>query len=166
MRDRRGRLLREADVEVDMEAGDPRYPNRKVRRAYRVDTIDRLFREGTLDPKTGKPVVGRREVEAANHLRQCLEWITPPIARGGSTTFGVAPHLLQSIGDKHIRAARKIREASAALGERLWHPVLWVCLGGSVRGYAAQWRVGTHRASTLVGDGLARLGDYLYGQKP
>ncbi len=156
MRDRRGRLLREPDVEVDDQAaGDPRYPNRHVRRARRVDTIDLLRRDGTI---------GRREVEAAGELRQYLERIEPSVSGGGLTRVGIAPHLCQPITDTHLRAARKLREASAALGSKHWPAVLWVCLGGSVRGYAAQWHVGTHRASALVGDGLARLGDHFYGR--
>lgn len=156
VRDRYGRLLREADVEVDEQAaGDPRYPNRRVRRARRVDPLDDLRRVGTI---------GRREVEAAADLRQYLERVAPSVAGAGLTRVGIAPHLCQPISDTHLRAARKLREAAVALGERLWHPVLWVCLGGTVRGYSAQWHVGTHRASRLVGDGLVRLGDHFYGR--
>ncbi len=155
VRDYRGRLLRGPDVEVEDQAVDPRNPNRRVRRARRVDTIDLLRRAGTI---------GAREVEAAGDLRQCLERVAPSVGGGGLTRVGIAPHLCQPIVDTHLKAARKIREASAALGERLWHPVLWVCLGGSVRGYAAQWRIRTHRATALVGDGLTRLGDHFYGQ--
>lgn len=156
MRDHRGRYIRDADVEVsDEREGDPDYPNRRVRRARRVDSIDLLQRGGTI---------GQREAEAAGELRQYLEGLAPPIARAGSTTFGIAPHLLNFIGEKQMKAAKRVREAAAALGEKLWAPVLWVCLGGTVRGYAAQWRVGTHRASALVGDGLARLGDHFYGR--
>lgn len=157
VRDRGGRLLREADVEVDEQvAGDPRYPNRRVRRARRVDPLDDLRREGTI---------GRREVEAADDLRRYLERIAPSVAGGGGLTrVGIAPHLCQPILDPQMLAARKVRQASAALGERLWRPVLWVCLGGTVRGYCAQWHVGTHRASRLVGDGLTRLGDHFYGR--
>jgi hypothetical protein len=156
VRDRRGRLLREPDVEVDDQAaGDPRYPNRHMRRARRVDSIDLLRRDGTI---------GRREVEAAGELRAYLERVAPSVAGGGLTRVGIAPHLCQPITDTHLRAARKLREASAALGSKHWPAVLWICLGGSVRGYAAQWHVGTHRASALVGDGLARLGDHFYGR--
>ena len=71
---------------------------------------------------------------------------------------------MSAITARHLGAVQEVRKASAALGEKLWHPVLWVCLGGSVRGYAAQWRMGTHRATALVGDGLARLGDHFYGR--
>lgn len=155
VRDRRGRLLREPDVEVNEQAADPRNPNRRVRRAYRVDTIDLLLRASSI---------GRRDAEAAAELRKHLERIAPPVAGGGLTRVGIAPHLCQPITDVHLTAARKLRLAAEALGERFWAPVLWVCLGGSVRGYAAQWHVGTHRATALVGDGLARLGDHFYGR--
>jgi hypothetical protein len=82
---------------------------------------------------------------------------------GGMTMVRVAAWLCQPITGRHLKAAQELRDASAALGEKLWHPVLWMCLGGSVRGYAAQWSVGTHRATELVKDGLARLGDHFYG---
>jgi hypothetical protein len=153
VRDRRGRLLREPDVEVEEQAVDPRYPNRYVRRARRVDTIDLLRRAGTI---------GAREVEAAGDLRQALERIARSAASAGQTGTATSSSI-EPIMDTHLKAAKKLREASAALGGRLWHPVLWVCLGGSVRGYAAQWRVGTHRAAEMVGNGLVLLGDHFYG---
>jgi hypothetical protein len=157
MRDRRGRLLRDLDVEVDEQAVDPRYPNRRVRRAYRVDPIDHLRRVGTIGP---------REVDAATELRKYLEHIAPHAAGGGMTRSGIAPHLCQPITDEHIRASRKLRDASKALGARLWPPVLWVCLGGTLAGYAAQWHCDTHRASGLVENGLTRLGDHFFGRRP
>lgn len=155
-RDKRGRLLRELDVEVDEQAVDPRYPNRRLRRAYRVDPVDHLRRVGTI---------GAREVDAAAELRKQLEHISPHAAGGNMTRWGTAPHQCQPITDEHIRASRKLREASAALGERLWPVVLWVCLGGSVAGYAAQWNVGEHRTSKLVANGMTRLGDHFYGRR-
>ena len=157
MRDHRGRFLREADVEVsDDREGDPRYPNRRVRRARRVDSIDLLVRDGAIDDQ---------QQRAANDLRRHLESVTPSIGGGGEIGMGrVAAWLCQPITERHLRAVQEVRKASAALGDKLWHPVLWVCLGGSVRGYAAQWRVGTHKATDMVKDGLTRLGDHFYGR--
>ena len=157
IKDHKGRLLRESDVEVsDDREGDPRYPNRRVRRARRVDSIDLLVRDGSIDDQ---------QQRAANDLRKHLEHITPSMGSGGEIGMGrVAAWLCQPITAHHLDAVEKVRKASAALGEKLWHPVLWVCLGGSVRGYAAQWHVGTHRATDLVKDGLARLGDHFYGR--
>jgi hypothetical protein len=155
IRDRRGRVLREADVVVDDVAVDPRYPNRRVRRAYRVDPIDLLRRAGTI---------GSRETEAVAELRCYLERVTPGFGAGNATRIAVSGFLVQPITDQQLRASRKLREAAAALGVRLWPPVLWVCLGGSVRGYAAEWRVGTHVASDLVKAGMLRLAEHFYGR--
>lgn len=110
IRDHRGRFLRDPDVEVEDQAVNSRH----VRRARRVDTIDVLCRAGTI---------GRREVEAAGDLRQYLERITLSVAGGGLTRVGIAPHLCQPIMAIHLQAAKKLREASAALGERLWQPL-------------------------------------------
>jgi len=154
VRDKRGRLLRDADVELDDGAVDPRNPNRRVRRAYRVDPVDVLRRAGSIST---------REVEAAGELRRHLERAAPPYGGGGGGT-GLAPHLCQPITEEHLRAARKLREASAALGVVLWPVVLWVCLGGSVKGYAAQSRIREGRASDLIVSGMTRLADHLYGR--
>jgi hypothetical protein len=156
VRDKRGRLLREADVDVNDSAVDPRHPNRRVRRAYRVDPVELMARAGSIS---------RREVDAVEELRRHLERVLPPLAAGGGLGLGnVAPFLCQPITDEHIRAARKLREASEACGVVLWPPVLWVCLGGSVKGYAAQWRMREGRAGDLVASGITRLADHLYGR--
>jgi hypothetical protein len=152
--DRQGRLLREADVEVDDQAGDPRYPNRRVRRAYRVDSVQVLLSAGTI---------GKREADAAAELRRHLERIAPALGAGSAMRITVSRFLVQPIRDDHIRASRKVREAAATLGVRLWPPVLWICLGGTVRGYAAERRVGTHTASDLVKSGMQRLAEHFYG---
>jgi hypothetical protein len=154
IRDKHGRLLREADVEVDDRAVDPRSPNRRLRRAYRVDPVDTLRRAGSIGP---------READAAAELRHQLERVMPALGGGAALRITVSAFLVEPITDEHIRASRKLREASAAVGERLWPPVLWLCLGGSVRGYSDQWRVGTHRASELITSGMSRLADHFYG---
>jgi hypothetical protein len=155
VRDKAGRLLREPDVEVDEAAVDPRNPNRRVRRAYRVDSVDLLCRAGTI---------GKREVDAAEELRRHLERIAPPVGGAGVARVSLSIFACQPITDDHIRAARKLREAAEALGDRWWPVVLWVLLGGSVRGYAAQWRVRPASAADLVASGMARLADHLYGR--
>jgi hypothetical protein len=154
VRDKHGRLLREADVEVDDRAVDPRNPNRRLRRAYRVDPVDLLKRAGSI---------GAREVDAAGELRRHLEQVAPPLGAGMASRISVSGFLIEPITDQHIRACRKLREASTVLGV-LWGPVLWVCLGGTVRGYCDQWRVGTHQASDLIATGMGRLADHLYGR--
>lgn len=157
VRDRAGRLIREADVEVDDPAVDPRSPHtgQIIRRARRIDPVETLRRAGTI---------GAREADAAAELRRQLERLTPSMGGSGIARRITGGLMLDPIADQHIRAGRKVREAAAALGERLWRPVLWVCLGGTVRGYSAQWGVGTHRASGLVTLGMQRLADHFYGR--
>jgi hypothetical protein len=156
VRDHQGGLLREADVEVDDDGVDPRYPSRRVRRAYRVDPLVHLLRAGT---------VGTREADAADELRASLELLEPTagrlagLGRGGLSPFDSAP-----IRDHHLSAARSVASAQAACGTRLWPAVLWVCLGGSVRGFAMQWRMRQMTASDLVASGMTRLADHLYGR--
>src|SRR3977135_3897796 len=89
VRDKRGRLLREADVELDEGAVDPRNPNRRLRRAYRVGADAVLRRAGSITA---------REVEAAGELRRHLERAAPPYG-GGGAALGLAPHLCQPITD-------------------------------------------------------------------
>jgi len=155
VRDRQGQLLREADVEVDDRAVDPRNPNRRVRRAYRVDPVDTLRREGVLGP---------READAAAELRRHLEWIEPTLGAGSAMRVSASGFGVQPITDQHIRASRKLREAEKAVGDVLWPPVLWLCLGGSVRGYAAQCRVASNTAHDRVKSGMHRLADHFYGR--
>jgi hypothetical protein len=154
IRDREGRLLREADVVVDDRAADPRAPNRHLRRAYRVDPVDLLRRGGSIGP---------RETDAVAELRRHLERITPTLGAGSAMRISIAGHLIQPITDEHIKASRKLREASAALGP-LWPPVLWVCLGGGVKGYAAQTRIRPVTAYDQVHSGMQRLADHFYGR--
>lgn len=156
VRDKRGRLLRELDVEVDERAVDPKKPNHRLRRAYRVDPIDALRRAGTIGP---------READAACELRWQLERLMPTLGGGTALRISVATFLVEPITDQHIRAGRKVREASAVLGVQLWPPVLWVALGGTVRGYCDQWGVGTHQASGLISHGMQRLAEHFYGRK-
>lgn len=153
--DGRGKLLREADVEVDGRAVDPREPNRRLRRAYRVDPVDRLKRAGTI---------GMREVDAAGKLRGHLERVAPPLGAGMGSRIAVSGFLIEPITDQHIKACRELRAASAVLGDRLWSPVLWICLGGTVRGYSDQWGVGTHQAANLIAHAMTRLADHFYGR--
>jgi hypothetical protein len=153
VRDRRGRLLREPDVEVE-DAADPRNPHRRHRRAYRIDPVDRLRQAGTIGP---------READAAQELRLHLERIAPPLS-GDLLRIGSSSSSCETILDQHVRAATKLREASETVGEQLWPVVLWVCLGGSVRGYAEQWRMRPVSASLLVANGMVRLAEHFYGR--
>lgn len=156
VRDRRGCLLREADVEVDDQAADPRAPNRRLRRAYRVDPVDTLRREGAIGP---------READAAEELRVHLERLMPSLGGGGGEPrISVSGFLVEPISDTHIRASKKLRQASIALGARFWDPVLWLCLGGTVKGFSEHHRVTGRDARDLVVDGMRRLADHFYGE--
>lgn len=153
IRDQAGTLLREADVEVNDLAVDPRHPNRRLRRAYRVDPVDTLKRTG---------LIGIREVDAAAELRRQLERMVPGLGGGSALRITISAFLVEPIKDDHIRASRKLREATAALGH-LWPPVLWICLGGTVQGYREHRRIGTRRAADIVANGMQRLADHFYG---
>lgn len=155
MRDRKGRLLREPDVEV-REAVDPRNPNKKLFRARLCDPLDALVRCRTIS---------KRERDAADKVRSMLEYAVPPMAGGIGGEVHVPPFARQPISKRHIDAAHMLRKAAAAVGPRYWSPVLWVCLGGTVRGYAKQWHIATLTASTLVSDGMGRLADHCFGTK-
>jgi hypothetical protein len=154
VRDSRGRLLREADVEMDDQASDPAAPNRRLRRAYRVDPVDTLRRTGSIGP---------READAAAELRTHLERVTPTLGCGNALRVSLAAFQVDPISDHQLLASRKLREASAALGERLWPPVLWLCLGGTVREFCEHRRVERHRGADLIVLGMQRLADHLYG---
>lgn len=154
VRDAAGRLLREADVELDDHAADPAAPNRRLRRAYRVDPVETLRRTGSIGP---------REVDAAAELRLHLERVTPTVGGGNVLRIALAGHQVEPINDHQMLASRKLREASAALGDRLWPPVLWLCLGGTVRDFCQHRQVDRHRGAEVFVHGMQRLADHLYG---
>ena len=154
VRDGQGRLLREADVELDDHAADPAAPNRRLRRAYRVDPVETLRRTGSIGP---------REVDAAAELRLHLERVTPTVGGGNVLRIALAGHQVEPINDHQMLASRKLREASAALGDRLWPPVLWLCLGGTVRDFCQHRQVDRHRGAEVFVHGMQRLADHLYG---
>jgi hypothetical protein len=153
IRSHKGEELREPDVLVD-EAVDPIHPSRRMRRAYRVDPVDQMRRAGSI---------GAREVDAAAELRRNLERSIPSMA-GAEGRVGMAPFAVSPVTDEQIRANRKLREACEALGKKFWPPVLWLALGGTVSGYAAQVRMRKHRASELVAAGMTRLADHFFGR--
>jgi hypothetical protein len=153
IRDRAGRVLREADVELT--AGpDPANPNRSIRRAHRVDPLDALLRTGALTD---------READAAELVRFALERLGPSLAAGNMLGARSPSSSGSGVSDLQVRAASMVREAAAALGERLWRPVLWVCLGGSVSAFAVFARVRKATAGELVQAGFLRLADHCEG---
>ena len=131
VRDGTGDVLRDPDVEINDRAADPDNPNRRLRRAYRVNSVELLRRAGTLGP---------REVEAAQTLREHLERL---VSSGGGdfARVSLSGYPVEPINDGQMRAARRVREVQAMLGAVAWPAVLWVCLGGTVRGYCEQCRV-------------------------
>jgi hypothetical protein len=153
VRDGAGGVLREPDVEVNDQAADLDNPNRRVRRAYRVDPVELLRRSGAL---------GTREVEAAEELRDCLERL---VATGGGDGAGIGPsgYPMEPISDAQMRASRRVREAQALLGPALWSGVLWLCLGGTVRGYCEVARIDRRRGTDIVVTGLRRLAIHFFG---
>jgi len=153
VRDRAGGVLREPDVEVSDQAADPDNPNRRLRRAYRVDPVELLRRSGTLGP---------REVEAAQELRDCLERL---VASGGGdgARVSLSGYPVEPISDAQMRAGRRVREAQALLGPVLWPGVLWLCLGGTVRGFCEVAVIDRRRGTGIVVLGLQRLAVHFFG---
>ena len=153
LRDAAGRVIREPDVAVNDQAADPDNPNRRLRRAYRVDPVELLRRSGTL---------GAREVEAAEELRECLERVVA--SRGGDgARVSLSGYPVEPISDSQMRASRRVREARALLGPALWPGVLWLCLGGSVRGYCDEMGIDRRRGTGIIVLGLQRLAVHFFG---
>ena len=147
-------VLRESDVEINDRASDPDNPNRRLRRAYRVDPVELLRRSGAL---------GTREVEAAQELRLHLERLVAGSGGGGFPRVSLSGYPAEPISDSQLRSSRKAREAQALLGAMLWPPVLWLCLGGSVRGYCEAACIDRRRGTSLMISGLQRLAVHFYG---
>jgi len=154
VRDGAGGVLREPDVEVSDRAADPDNPNRRLRRAYRVDPVELLRRSGAL---------GAREVEAAQELRLHLERLVAGSGGGEFSRVSLSGYPAEPISDSQLRSSRKTREAQALLGAMLWPPVLWLCLGGSVRGYCEAACIDRRRGTGLMVTGLQRLAIHFYG---
>lgn len=155
MRDGFGGVLREPDVEVSDQAADPDNPNRRLRRAYRVDSVELLRRAGTLGP---------REVEAAEELRGHLERL---VASGGGdfARVSLSGYPVEPISDSQLRSSKHVREAQDALGVAIWPAVLWICLGGTVRGYCERELIDRRRGTARVILGMRRLAVYFYGDE-
>lgn len=153
VRDGAGGVLREPDVEVVDQAADIDNPNRRVRRAYRVDPVELLRRSGAL---------GAREVEAAQELRDCLERL---VASGGGdgAKVSLSGYPVEPISDAQMRASRRVREARVLLGPILWSGVIWTCSGGTVRGFCEVARIDRRRGTDIVVMGLQRLAIYFFG---
>lgn len=155
IRDRDGRLLRDADCAVMEDVPDPKEPNRTLRRrAYRSDPILALKRAGSI---------GEREVNAAEDLREWLEIATPRL--GGFNDAGgvhVSPFDRLPVLSGLLGASLKLRRLSEALGQ-LWEPALWVCAGGTVLSFSEFKRLRMQTATDLVRDGLKALANQLYG---
>jgi hypothetical protein len=147
-----GTVIREADVSI-ATVRDPAQPQRIIRRAVRADPLDALERAGSI---TG------REVEAAELLRASLEALTPPLGQTGGMAVQTSP-FLRSISAVSLEACCVARQAAAALGRLHWEAVLWVCLGGSVSGYAAYRRMRLAAAGERVRTGMQRLANHLDG---
>ncbi len=153
VRDGAGVVLREPDIEVSDRASDPDNPNRRLRRAYRVDPVELLRRSGTL---------GTREVEAAQDLRRDLERL---VATGGGDLAGasLSGYPTEPISDSQLRAGRRVREARVTLGPALWAAVSWLCLGGTVRGFCEVMCIDRRRGTAIVVLGFQRLAIHFYG---
>jgi hypothetical protein len=152
MRDRSGQLLREADCEVEERAADPDDPNRKLRRAFRSDPLLALERAGSIT---------KREARAAEDVRNWLEQATTRL--GGMSTEAVhrSPYD-QQISSEQLVASSKLRRLAAKLG-KLWPPVLWVCMGGTVTSFASFQHMRLEVAGELVRISMKALADHLYG---
>lgn len=149
-----GEVLRVADVRVE-DGVDPAAPKQRVRRAVRSDPLDALRRAGSI---TG------REVDAAEEMRRYLEQLEPAMGGGLGVAVQSAAFDRMPITPMHLVAARKVRMATATLGERYWPPVCWVLLHGTVEGYARERRIRLARAGELVRSGFAMLADHLFGK--
>lgn len=154
-RDHAGLVIREADVEVD-DGPDPDHPNRKVRRAQRVDTLLRLVRGGSI---------GRRELEAAETLRTHLERMLPAMISQQIVHSDLSPFTRDWIAETQLYASKFARDAAAALGPRLWPPVLWLCLGGTVRSFAEFQQIRLATGCECVTAGFEALADHVSGPR-
>jgi len=148
-----GKVIREADVSVDT-VRDPAQPQRIIRRAVRADPLLALERAGSI---TG------RGADAAETLRSYLEAMTPALGQSGGMSVHTPPFLRAPISSVSIDACRTTRRAAAALGPLHWEAVLWVCLGGTVSGYAGYRCMRLALAGELVRDGIAKLADHFEG---
>jgi hypothetical protein len=150
--DGQGGIIREPDVAVET-VRDPAKPAVVIRRAVRADPLLALLRARSISA---------REFEAAELLRSSLESLTPPLGQTGGMAVQTSP-FLRSISVTSLEACCAAREASAALGRLYWEAVLWVCLGGTVTGYAVYRRMRLAAAGERVRAGMTRLADHFEG---
>jgi hypothetical protein len=163
----RGRRLRGPEVAVEHDVAEPDRPNRRMRRARRVDPLDALAR---VDPATGRRTIDRRQYEAAERLRDDAERAE---AMTGGAGFGEA-HVDCSLTTGRVDLARlkalaALRCAIAAMrrgadGELACTVVTWVVLGGgTIEGYARHARMRRAAVPALLCAGLDRLADHYFG---
>jgi hypothetical protein len=140
-----GTLLREADVMVVDEPVGPQAGT--VRRARRSDPLRTLWRGGTID---------EAEWLAGERLRSAVERSMPSLPGVARSEVHVAPHVRASITGGQLAARRDVRLACAAM-ERNASIVLWVALGGTIRGCAAFVHVRHTTVAEMLIEGLETL---------
>ena len=153
---RRGERLRDADVEIE-EGPDPARPNATVRRARRSDPLVALLRAQTITI---------REFDAAGLLRDELQAAQTSIPCAGQSSIHVPPFQRIGISDRQVDAASASRRGLAAVGVLNRAAVLWIVLGGTIRGYAAFARVRHTTAAELLRRGLCALADHYKLARP
>jgi hypothetical protein len=140
-------VLRTADVQIE-DGPDPEKPNATVRRARRSDPLLDLLRARTIS---------NAGCDAMERLRGQIEASSPAMPGGGASEVHVAAFQRTSISDKQIINCSLAREAMAAIRGLHRPVVLWVAVGGSLRGYAAHTQVSRAACTDWFKGGLERL---------
>ena len=160
IRARDGAVLRESDVTL-ADAPDPQAPNVTVRRARRTDPLEVLKRAGTISA---------RECEAGEMLRDDIEQSQPSLPGASRSEVHMAPRDRAEVTEYQffacLKACRCARRAVAALDDTVTSAVLWIVLGGTVRGYAAFAHVRHTTAAELLRRGLGALADHYKLARP
>jgi hypothetical protein len=146
----RGERLREADVEIE-DGPDPARPNNTVRRARRSDPLVALLRAGTIT---------MREFDAAELLRDELQAAQTPIPCTGQSSIHVSPYQRIGISDRQVNATSASRRSLAAVGVLNRAVVLWIVLGGTIRGYATFAHVRHTTSAEQLRSGLVALAEH------
>jgi hypothetical protein len=145
--------LRQADVVVE-DGPDPERPNRTTRRAKRLDPLIALRDMGA---------VTKRQVEAAELLRSQLEASPAAMPSASQCEIHTAPFGRGGPSDWQLKNCTWARKAIAAMAAVDQPVVLWVVVGGTIRGFA-RWRRCRHTtASRMLSSGLDALADHYLG---
>lgn len=149
-----GLLLREADIESDVDARDPEHPTRRIVRNRRADPLHTLLKHKSIT---------LRHYDAAEALRSDIEDGVPHTAAAWTSEVHSAPWGKSSITDRQVHAIGMVRDALEAVSRRDRPVLAWMMAGGTISGFTRFARCHQQTAVGGLRNALGAVADIYFG---